>query len=48
MPDGDYELRAALEGFRTVVQHVSISEKTKPITIRLSVAKTSEIVFIDR
>jgi hypothetical protein len=45
---GDYEVRAALEGFRTAVEQVSLSEKTKPITIRLTVGRTAEVILIGR
>ena len=48
MPHGDYELRAALEGFPTVVQQVSLTDKTTPVVIRMRLPQTPEIVLIDR
>lgn len=48
LPFGDYELRASLEGFSTIVQKVTVTETTDPVKIRMRVARGSdvEIIFI--
>ena len=49
LPYGDYELRASLEGFSTIVQTLTVTEKnTDPVKIRMRVARDPdvEIVFI--
>ena len=48
LPLGDYELRASLVGFSTIVQKITVTETTDPVQIRMRVARGSdvEIVFI--
>ena len=49
LPSGDYEVRASLEGFSTIVQRITVSETTDPLQIRLRVAPPGsdvEIIFI--
>jgi len=48
LPIGDYELRASLEGFATIVQKLTVTETTEPLKIRMRVAHGSdvEIIFI--
>lgn len=48
LPLGDYELRASLVGFSTIVQKVTATETTDPVKIRMRVARGSdvEIIFI--
>jgi hypothetical protein len=48
LPLGDYQLRASLVGFATIVQKVTVTETTDPLQIRMRVARGSEgeIIFI--
>ena len=48
LPPGDYDLRASLVGFSTIVQTLTVSENTDPVKIRMRVARGSdaEIIFI--
>ena len=49
LPSGDYELRASLEGFSTIVQKITVSETTEALRIRMRVVRGSdvEIIFIE-
>lgn len=48
LPTGDYELRASLVGFATIVHKITVTETTDPLQIRMRVARGSdvEIIFI--
>lgn len=48
LASGDYELRASLQGFATIVQKITVTETTDPLKIRMRVARGSdvEILFI--
>ena len=50
LPIDDYELRASLQGFSTIVQKLTVTETTDPVKIRMRVASSSdvEIIFIER
>jgi hypothetical protein len=41
LPPGDYELRAALKGFATVVRRVGVIESTEPIKVRMRVGTST-------
>jgi Carboxypeptidase regulatory-like domain len=46
LPRGDYELRARLTGFRTVILDVTVPEPDSPLTIAMRLAKQFQIIFV--
>ena len=46
LPRGDYELRARLTGFRTVILDLTLPEADPPLKITMRLARQFQIIFI--